>query len=705
MSTTAPPAKRQDEFSFEKSTIGGITLVTMHGTLSDSFEGRKLAASIKSDKILVDMNEVRRLASWGMSEWMDFLRSTAECDLYLIECSTYAVSQLNLVTGLMGHAKLISFFAAYRCTSCNAEMQTRFLVPRDRELMDDIRASYQDCLTCGRRARIDEYPEAMFDSIRARPPFDIDDEVLEFLRSKFQYDLSPDLTRFRAFRRAQKQYTYLRLTGNIGFMPAEPLVRGATGVVLLDVGDAVFDPRQLTAWRGFVQAALATATSLQLVGCPPGFLEAAVKVEDLRDKMKVRTFLVTLPCGTCSVVTDHLIDVAANLEHLVQGELPALNCPSCRSPVAYAPSEAEAVVMRALPARDRDLALDDFLLKSQHEPASKLDNALAVKPAALPLAPGKKGMYVAAGFGVIILGVGGLVAWKALGHNGRLAGPSDAQLVSGQQPNVTPALPEFKRPDWITSDVPGAGYCRDQVNRLVCVGVSSYHAKRDEGIEEASDTALDEMVNEVGLKISDPTFRDTIVPTYVSARNTALSALQAATVNRTADAKGAAAYDAATDAVRKARHRVVAVLRSTGGAAVPAQRSDWHWEEYAAESASGGTEFLVFVRYDVSLDGVRALVDKYAQITTAQGSSVMTAFPAFGWSDPTFTGGSLVTKAGPRLARAGIAERDVVTAVGGTKVADATSLTKKLDEANEAKSAVTLTVLVGKDEKTITVSP
>src|SRR5688572_5654223 len=107
-----------DKFQSEKSVHGTVTLLTFRGTLNEGFEGRKIADGIKTKSLVIDMREVRRLASWGMSEWMDFLKRLEQRDVYLVECSTYAVSQLNLVTGLLGHAKLVSFYAAYRCGNC-----------------------------------------------------------------------------------------------------------------------------------------------------------------------------------------------------------------------------------------------------------------------------------------------------------------------------------------------------------------------------------------------------------------------------------------------------------------------------------------------------------------------------------------------------------------------------------------------------------
>ena len=171
----------------------------------------------------------------------------------------------------------------------------------------------------------------------------------------------------------------------------------------------------------------------------------------------------------------------------------------------------------------------------------------------------------------------------------------------------------------------------------MCVGVSSYRPTRDDGIAEATDAALEELVSAVGLKISDPFFRENVMPVYSDVRAKALSALQTADLEPTSEGSAATAHAAADDLVRKARKHVVEVLQLSGGAAVPAQRSDWYWEEYARENGKGN-EVLVFVRYDVSLDAVRALVDKYSAVTPVMGSSAMTAFPALAWHYPELHG-------------------------------------------------------------------
>jgi len=684
MNTAPASTVPQEKFSVEKATHGAVTLLTMHGTLNDGFEGRKIAESIHTKNVVVTMRDVRRFASWGMSEWMDFLRINAERDLYLVECSTYAVSQINLVTGLLGHGKLVSFYASYRCGSCSEELETLFLIPRDRAAIRGLPGSHHECATCGGRARLEEYPAAFFETIADRPSFDMDDEVLAFLRSQFKYDLTPDLTRFRAYRRVRNAYMYLRLSGSLGLLPAEVLTAASEGTTVVDLENIVFDPAQVNPWRTYVRTALTKVKSLQLMNCPPGFLEHAVGPEDLHGKLKVRTFALSYDCLRCETTTAHMVDVAENLEQLVGGTAPTARCATCKSLLVAALTHDQVMCLRSLPARERDVSLDKFLAKARGEPTDALENCLGVLARKHPKAPAGTGraMYVALGLTTLLiagLAMVAMVLWKQR---------SDTPVtVVNPAPVVAPvpARPTFERPDWVMSDIPSSGYCHDMINRLMCVGVSSYRPTRDAAVAEANDAALEELVNSVGLKISTPFFRQTIMSAYSDVRSKALSALQAADLDRTS-----AAYVAADDVIGKARERVVDILQVSGGAAVPAQRSDWYWEEYAAKK--GGTEFLVFVRYDITLDAVKALVEKYSVTTPVMGSTAMTAFPLLAWQFPDFTGGALLTKVGRPLADAGIVALDVVMVVGEQRVGDVISFARALDDWKRGTGDLKLTV-------------
>lgn len=672
------------QFKLDRTISGGITLLAMHGILDENFEGQKVAAQVRTKKLVVSLREVRRFASWGMAEWMNFLRGTADHDLYIVECSTYAVNQMNLVTGLLGHGKLVSFYLPYRCGSCGEEFETLMLVPRDRAAIRDLVDSERPCATCGGSARVDKYPATMCAALAERAVFDIDDEVIGFLRDQLKYELTPDVTRFRAYRRASKGSVYLRLTGSVTALPVEPLARASEGTTIVDLASILFDPADLTQWRSYLKAALANVSSLQLLDCPPGFMERAVRPEDLESKLKVRTFALEYLCPSCNTVGSAMVDVAEHLEQLTEGMVPTAYCPTCKSGLVA--RTADSTLLRRLPAREHDAVLDAFLAKARGAPVDKLEDCLVARAARPAAAAGgvSRGVYV--GSAVAALAVAGLAVglflWKQRGEV-PAAPATPAPAVA------PPAGPAFQRPEWIMSDVPSSAFCQDMINRLTCVGVSPYRRTKEEAASDANDAALEELVNAIGLKISDPFLRDGVLPGCSEARAKALSALQAVDTDR-----AGAAYAAADDVVRKARRRVVEVLRASGGAAVPARRTDWYWEEYAVAKGSG-TEFLAFVRYDVSLDAVKALVDKYSAATAINGASVVTAFPGLAWQYADFAGGAMVSKPGGPLAGPGFAAQQLITAVGDQHIVDATGLAKRLEEWKPGSPGLSLTVKTG----------
>lgn len=685
-------AQAQDSFSVEKTTFNGVTLLTMQGTLNQAFEGKKTAESIRTKNLIVGMRKVRRFASWGMSEWMDFLRINGERELYLVECSTYAMSQMNLVTGLLGHGKLVSFYASFRCGTCNREIETQFIIPRDRAAIRDLPGSHQECPSCGGVAGLEEYPAAFFETIASRPPFDIDDEVLAVLRSHFKYDLPDDVTRFRARRRVHNGYTYLRLSGSMALLPPEPLAAASVGTTVVDLGGTVFSPAEAGPWRAYVGAVLPKVTSLQLLNCPPGFLDAGVAIEDLQDKLKVRTFTLAYECLRCNAAVPVLVDVAEHLEQLAAGEAPPAQCPSCQSTLVAVPSPAQAMYMRALPARERDAALDKFLDKARAEPTEKLENCLTTARKQ-PGQPGSgRGLYLAVGLSAVLVGALAAVAlglWKMRGEPGTGPGPGNGSAVVLTPQPVQPQQPAFVRPDWILSDVPASAYCHELINRLMCVGVSTYRATRDDAVAEANDAALEELVSTLALRITEPFFRESVLPGYSTVRAKALSALQAVESDRTSTA-----YAEAADVIRKARRRVTELFQASGGAAVPSQRSDWYWEEYAGEKGRAN-ETLVFVRYDISLDVMKALLERYSAQAQVLGASVMTAFPALAWQHADFTGGAMLTKLGRPLAGPDLTAPSVVSAVGEQRVVDAPGFARRVEEWKQGSGDLKLTVKAG----------
>jgi hypothetical protein len=684
--SAAQKAQGSQAFRADKATSGETTVLTLHGVLAEGFEGKKLAESLRTSKVIVNLKEVRRFASWGMSEWMDFLRVCASKDLYLVEVSTYAVSQINLVTGLLGHAKLVSFYSQYRCSMCNTEFEKLVLVPGDPTGLTGIASSSTPCPHCGDAARLDKYPAAIVARIAERSTYDIDDEVVGLLRTQFKYDVTPDVTRFRAFRRAAKGATYIRVSGDLGSLPAETLAGACEGNTVIDLAGALFG-HDFGPWRAFERLAGARVgvRSLQLLDCPDGFLERA-QPESLHDKLKVRTFVQSYYCTNCRIGMDRVIDVAENLESLIETLLPPTKCSTCHGTVEVVPGTALANVLRQLPARERDPELDKLVAKARTEPTAKLEDVLAArasKQTKQPTAPSSRMIYLISGLAVLTLA--GVVV-VALGVWKKDPQPQTQPIiVNNPTPGDAGAGKVFERPDWVISDVPASAFCHDLINRLMCIGVSSYRATRDEGVSEAKNAALDELAIAVGLKVSNPTFQKEILPVASAARIKALTALQNADTDRKS-----AAYKSALEVVREARKRAVEAFEGSGGPALPAQRSDWYWEEYAIDEKKGsasGTEVLVFVRYDVNLDSMKALVERYSTTAPAGRSVVSNAFPGLAWVNPAFSGGVMLQKVG-RPFDASVKPFAIVTSVDDQRITDIASLAKRLEQ--PAAKAITV---------------
>src|SRR5207249_4803372 len=85
---TQKAAAAAQRFKLDRSVVGDVTLLTLHGVLDEGFDGKKLAESVRTRKLVMDLRDVRRFASWGMAEWMNFLRGNPDSDLYLVECSS-----------------------------------------------------------------------------------------------------------------------------------------------------------------------------------------------------------------------------------------------------------------------------------------------------------------------------------------------------------------------------------------------------------------------------------------------------------------------------------------------------------------------------------------------------------------------------------------------------------------------------------------
>jgi anti-anti-sigma regulatory factor len=646
--------ENRGKLAIEKFSEGTITCLRFKGTIDEKFEGKKLAGTIKAKKLVLDLGQVDKISSFGVREWLSFI-STVEKNvqqLVLINCTPKVVNQINMVANFLGKGMVFSFYAPYRCDDCDAEHLVLLNVDRDHESISKMRAPERPCPSCGNPAYLDEDPVTFFARFAQQPQFELDGQITTFLISKLNYAVSELARRIQAEKFLEGRNTYVKVVGNLdATFPGERLAEGLEGTVILDVsGIGGIDPAGATEFRRFMGAVMPSVERIYLIGCQPAFLLRSAQPEDLGGKVQVLSFALPYTCQKCATTATQPLDVAEHFEVLKLSMPPTQKCEVCGGATTCSASGDILSHLPNLPRPEVDGALLKFIKKSQKRKTERPQDR-AQKLGARSIAATVIPVTVVA-----------------------LAAIASVTYFQSKHVRTVGDTPSTKRPAWISSATPASGYCTDLSNRTVCVGVSSYLPTKESAKTEASQAALEALANTIGLRIDNPTFRDQVRPVYSDTRKLALADLESV-----GDDTLSESYDRAIKAARRARKQVAEALQRTGGDAVPAQISDWYWEEYKAVSGEG-TEFLVFVRYDVSEAQASALVNRYALHNEVLGGRVLTAFPSLGWRFPDVAEGAMVVglDKGSPLGAMGLEDRDIVLAVGGERVRDAGELATKL---------------------------
>lgn len=661
------------KLTIEKVANGNINCLRFVGTIDEAFEGKRLASTVRADTLILDLGQVNKISSFGLREWSDFIKAVERSvkRLYIVECTPKAVDQLNMVANFAGQGLVYSFYAPYRCDYCDVDRMVLFQVDRDEESIKSMRPPERPCETCGNPEYLDEDPASFFSYLATQPHFELDPQVAGFLESNLKYSVSDAPRRLQVEKHIEGRNTYVRLSGNLdGSFPREKIAEGLEGTIVVDVGTiGSIDPAGAAEWRGFMAMTAPIVEKLYLLGCPPAFVERLTRPEDMTANVQVISFAMPYSCQKCATTTSRIVDLEDNFDILKFATPPEMKCTDCKGAMTCMATEG---LLSHLPILAQTKPTVDSGLRKFIKEAKQRKPEKAIKKEAT--APGgmSRGMLTAV-VGMPVIALVAVAALLFMDYQDRQKSrEAEARILADEGIDVD-------RPEWITSILPASAYCNDLVNRVVCVGVSSFSTGLKKGRAEANDAALDELSLALGLKIDDAAFVENIQPRYVEARTAALNALDSARSETESEA-----FATALAAVQNGRNRVAATLRKTGGAAVPAQGSAEWWEEYKKRDGKTGTEFKVWVRFDLSSDAVRALIDRYTKATVIPGGEAITPFPALAWRYPEITSGGayILSVDGGQAEALGLEPGHVVTAVGDTPIADAGDLAAALEAAD-----------------------
>ncbi|MBC7973879.1 MAG: hypothetical protein H7138_02755, partial [Myxococcales bacterium] len=338
----------------EKFADGPVACLKFVGMIDEGFEGKKLGMTAAADTLVLDLGGVKKISSFGIREWVDFVTTAAKVcrSIILIECTPKVVDQLNMVANFAGGGRVFSFYAPFRCDYCDTEQRVLLQIDRDFDAIKSMKLAERPCGSCKESMYFDEDGTTYFSYLIGQERFQLEPAVEAFLAGKLNYAVSDLNRKLRVDKVIEGRTTYLRLNGDLdGTFPREKLAEGLEGTVIVDLGAiGKIEPIGAVEWRGFISAVAPAAERVYLASAPPTFIEKLCTRDDLNPKVQVVTVLMPYTCASCGTTSAHNVDVAAHYDVLKFATAPELRCPQCKHAMQC---HAGETVMTLLPTMPR----------------------------------------------------------------------------------------------------------------------------------------------------------------------------------------------------------------------------------------------------------------------------------------------------------------------------------------------------------------
>ncbi len=637
------------KLSVERFADGGIVCLKFGGTIDESFEGKKLGGSIQCDTLVLDLGGVKKISSFGIREWVDFVATATKHarSTVLIECAPKVVDQLNMVANFAGTGRVFSFYAPFRCDYCDSEHKVLLQVDRDHEVIKAMKLAERPCLSCKEGMYFDDDGTTFFSYMVGQEKFTLEPEVAAFLASKLDYAVAEGARKLRVDKVIEGRTTYLRLAGDLDrAFPRDKLAEGLEGTVIIDVASVgKIEPAGAAEWRSFVQMITPGAEQLYLFGVQPAFLDKLCSPQDLGKKAQVLSFALPYACKTCSTSSAHALDVATHHEVLKFATAPELRCTTCKGAMQCTATETSMAILSTLPKPTPapELVKSLGMLRERALAPSK-----AKRPAAAAaVAPGPPRASTLTRVVLVLLiaalGLGGVVVYRVMSGGHVDKGMFGAGAVVERAPAI--------RPDWIVPGKLGLG-AAEAANgpdgSLIGIAVSSLATSQQDAEDEAQEGAIDAIAAELARHVNDKAWFAIVPPIYESARNAKLAAL---------------ARDPSSTQARKDVHegRQVTAYRLRTDGYVPTLTGSYREVYDTAE----GRRYVAFVQLSMFKDTIAKLSAHYNKQVKTLGGTFIPMFPLVGWRYPIDHGSVVFSLDTGPLKDIGLAERYIITSVDG----------------------------------------
>lgn len=633
-----------------KIVEGDIMCLRFQGTIDEDFNGEEVAEQAKGTLIL-DLGEVRRISSFGIREWVDFIKA-AELkahSIYFIECSPKILDQFNMVANFGGSGKILSFYAPYRCDYCDDDRRRLVQVDESYELIKNMSLPDVPCDSCGNPEYFDEDAEAFFTHLQTQEQVEADAAVANFLADKLDYRVSDAARRLRVDKMVEKEGTFIRLAGDLDInFPREKLAEGLEGDVVVDLSAVGrVDDEGAREWIDFVTSVPAETAKLYLRDCQPGFVEKAFTEEALAGKVEVVSFFMPFKCPSCSTTAAQRVDVGEHYDVLKFATSPEFECGECQT---TAPSIASEEFLAQLGNLINPTASKELLefADEAHEKLLKPAGAAApgvVLPVAAAPASGKTmGLaFVAAMLGsLLVVGGLGFFAYRQFLQD-KKAKPAIFD-EGGTLKSNHPIPPWFKELQGRLKAAAGkpakqdAAYIETKGDQVFFIGYSYSTPRKTESEARARESALSMLVQHLAGSVEDTAWQNTIVAQYKAERTKILTNLRAAIKKQ--DGLETRKW---RDQLWKRRGAVEKALKATAKEYTKPKE-----EIYIQEvEIKDGVRWRFWTRLAVSKAMIASLLKQYTTPldVVSQKVKLVDYFPGLAWKYPDHKQGAVVLEA------------------------------------------------------------
>lgn len=211
-----------------KEIDDATTLVRLSGVIDEDNELGQIANQVKPETtVIVDTSDVQRINSCGVRDWVTWLvqLSGKACNLFFLECSPAIMTQVNLVDNFLNKGQIVTFYAPYFCSSCEADKM--LLINVDQALKSE---SYQApvcrCDQCDHTMEFDDIESSYFAFLAATKPPQMTPKLIEQVKELSQASQGQLRTRSTSMPMPS-----LSSTPSMPSMPTTPSARNLKGLI------------------------------------------------------------------------------------------------------------------------------------------------------------------------------------------------------------------------------------------------------------------------------------------------------------------------------------------------------------------------------------------------------------------------------------------------------------------------------------------